>query len=68
MSACSIELPDNVQRGRPVESRGPGVARSSGSGRWGCEIEEPASTRPAEVRGRHLLRSMLAGARLSFPQ
>lgn len=49
MSACSIELPDNVQRGRPVESRGPGVARSSGSGRWGCEIEEPASTRPAEI-------------------
>jgi hypothetical protein len=50
MAACSIELPDPIQGGRPVAPRGPAAARSSGSGKWGCEIEEPASTRPAEVR------------------
>ena len=43
--SCSLELPETVDQ----PHQPPAPTRSSGRKSWGVEIEEPGSTRPAEV-------------------
>jgi hypothetical protein len=43
--SCSLELPETVNQ----PHQPPAPTRSSGRKSWGVEIEEPGSTRPAEI-------------------